>query len=55
MKTIRNLSDLRPFGIDLLTGESCALSRRLLCDVTEEGKSLILKALGLREISMAAD
>lgn len=54
-KTIRSLSDLRPYGINLLTGESCALSRRLLCDVNEHGKSLILKALGLREISMAAD
>lgn len=50
--TIHSLNDLRPYGINVLTGESCALSRRLLCDVTKEGRDLILKALGIPDISL---
>ena len=50
--TIHNLSDLREFGINLLTGESCAFSRRLLCDVTQAGKDLIIQALGVQDISL---
>ena len=54
MKTnvIHSLNDLRPHGINVLTGESCAFSRRLLCDVTKAGRDLILKALGIPDISL---
>lgn len=57
MKTnaIYSLNDLNQFGINVLTGESCALSRRLLCDVTQEGKDLIIKALGVQDIELAQD
>lgn len=53
--TIHSLSDLKQFGINVLTGESCALSRRYLCDVTQEGKNLVMKALGVNDISLAPD
>ncbi len=52
--TIHSFNDLKQFGIDILTGESCALSRRLLCDVTEEGRNLVIKALGVPDISLSA-
>lgn len=54
MNTIHSLNDLRGFGINVLTGESCVLSRRLLCDVTKKGRDLILKALGIPDISLSA-
>ncbi len=50
--TIHSFSDLQTWGINLLTGESDALSRRLLCDVTIEGKNLVMKALGVPDISL---
>lgn len=53
MKTIHSLGDLRQFGIDCLTGEACALNRRLLCDLTAEGKNLIEKVLGIEDIKLA--
>jgi hypothetical protein len=43
MKTINSWQDLRPYGIDVLTAESCGLSYRYLCDVTEQGKKAIEK------------
>lgn len=55
MKTIHSFNDLRQYGINVLTGESCALSRRLLCDLTEAGRSLVIKALGIPDISLSAD
>lgn len=48
MKTIRSWDDLRPYGVVLLTGESCGLSYRLLCDVTDRGRAIIEKCLGVR-------
>jgi len=36
MKHVRDWGDLRQFGIDMLTGEACALSTSLV-DVTERG------------------
>lgn len=53
--TIHSLTDLKQFGINILTGESCALSRRLLCDVTQKGKDLVMKALGVNDMSLSAD
>jgi hypothetical protein len=47
MKTISSWRDLQPYGIDLLTGEACGLSYRLLCDVTEQGRRIIGKCLGI--------
>lgn len=48
MKTISNWQDLEAYGIDALTGESCGLGYRLLCDVTAKGKAIIEKLLGCR-------
>ena len=47
MQKITCWDDLRPYGIDVLTGEACGLSYRILCDVTERGKQTIQKALGI--------
>lgn len=51
---IRAWADLRPFGINMLTGESCAFSMRLLCDVSEEGRVLLGEWLGMPDIHLAA-
>lgn len=53
MKTIRCWDDLCRFGIVPLTGEACGLSYRLLCDVTEHGKKILEKALGLPDLRLA--
>lgn len=39
--------DLEPLGINMLSGESCAFAMRLLCDVNETGRDLIVDYLGL--------
>ncbi len=52
MHKITCWNDLRPFGIDLLTGEACGLSYRLLCDVTQKGKQTIQKALGVANLEL---
>ena len=52
MRTINSWDELRPFGIDLLTGEACGLSYRLLCDVTQKGKKVIEKALGVTNLEL---
>lgn len=46
LRTLKCWDDLRPYGIDLLTGEACAYSMRLLCDVNEEGKKLLEEFFG---------
>jgi len=45
MKTIARWDHLRPFGINMLTGEACSLMYRVLCDITEDGKRVIEKCL----------
>ena len=50
MLTLKNWSDLEQFGIDVLTGESCAYSLRLLCDVSECGLQIIREMLGAANI-----
>ena len=50
MKTISNWQDLEPYGIVFLTGESCGLMYRLLCDLTVPGKKIIEKCLGLKDL-----
>ena len=52
MRNITCWNDLRPFGIDVLTGEACGLSYRMLCDVTEKGKRTIQKALGIANLGL---
>jgi hypothetical protein len=47
MKTIGNWDALREFGIDALTGEACSLGYRLLCDLTERGKHIVERCLGV--------
>ena len=47
MRTITTFSDLEKFGIVPLTGESCGISRRMLCDVTEQGRQLVTRTFGL--------
>ena len=53
MKTITCWDDLRPYGIVALTGESCGLSYRILCDVTATGKSVLEKMLGITELVLS--
>jgi len=45
-KSIRSWNDLREYGIDPLTGESCGYSMRLLCDLDQNGVELIREFLG---------
>ncbi len=47
MKTISNWHDLRPYGVDLLTGEACAFGMRYLCDVSERGAKIVRDLFGL--------
>jgi hypothetical protein len=39
--------DMAQFGINALTGEACAYSVRLLCDVNDDGRMLLLDYFGL--------
>ncbi len=41
MDTIRDWGHFRPYGINYLTGESCGLGIRVLCDVTTRGWELL--------------
>lgn len=52
--SIDGWSHLKTYGIDALTGEACALSNRLLCDLNEEGKDHIISFLGLDEMGAAS-
>lgn len=47
MKTITSTNPLETFGINILTGESCAFGMRLLCDLNEDGQALMRTFLGL--------
>lgn len=47
MKTVATWSDLRPFGVDLLTGEACSLMYRVLCDLTVQGKRVVERCLSV--------
>lgn len=50
---IHSWSDLRVFGINVLTGEACAYGQRLLCDVNEQGKALLAEFFGMPNIQLA--
>jgi hypothetical protein len=47
VKIIDCWRDLEPFGIDALTLEACGLMHRLLLDVTERGRKVVAKMLGV--------
>ncbi len=47
MKHLRRWEDLKPYGIDVLTGEACAYNFRLLCDITAAGVDLFKSVFGL--------
>ena len=48
MKTVSTWNHLREFGIDLLTGEACSLGYRVLCDLTQRGKCIVERCLGVQ-------
>jgi hypothetical protein len=52
MKTISSWNDLRPYGIDALTGEACGLMYRILFDCTEHGRVIIGRAFGIPGIAL---
>lgn len=45
---ITNWRDLEKYGIECLTGESCGLGLRLLCDVSPEGIALLEEFLSIK-------
>lgn len=47
MKPVHTWNDLEQFGINCLTGEACAYSQRLLCDVNDDGAKLMADYLGI--------
>jgi hypothetical protein len=53
VKKINCWNDLAPFGIEILTGEACGLSYRLLCDVTEKGRKILSVAFGIPDFTLA--
>jgi hypothetical protein len=44
---VSHWNDLRQFGIEFLTGEACNVGKRLLCDVTEQGRRNLCSVFGL--------
>lgn len=52
MRRISEWYDLRPYGINFLTGEACGIGYRILCDVTGPGRDLIASALGLKALEL---
>jgi hypothetical protein len=53
MKTVACWNDLRPYGIEPLTGEACGLMWRILFDVTEKGRRVVGKCFGVPNIVLA--
>jgi hypothetical protein len=52
MKSICNWEDLRPYGIDFLTGEACSLMFRLLLDVNERGRKVLARFFGAPNLKL---
>ena len=50
MKHVHCWNDLRQFGINILTGEACALGMRVLCDLDEQGVRLMREVFGLPDL-----
>ncbi len=53
MKSIRCWSDMRPYGLDCLTGEACGLMYRILFDLTAGGKQIVEKCFDVKITSEA--
>lgn len=47
MHVINSLRNLEPFGIVPLTGEADKTATRILCDLTEQGRHIVIETLGL--------
>ena len=47
MKTY-SYKDMIKFGINPLTGEACSFSKRILCDLSEEGVELLSEYFGIK-------
>lgn len=45
--SIHGWSGMEQFGVNALTGEACAFSMRVLCDLNDEGRALMREFLGL--------
>lgn len=52
---VSNFRDLAQFGITGLTGEACAHGMRTLCDVNEDGKTLLSNFFGISELVLNAN
>jgi hypothetical protein len=50
MTYIRSWDDMKKYGIDLLTGEACAIVYRGLFDLTQQGLDLVTRTIGACEI-----
>ncbi len=44
---VHNWADMQQYGVSPLTGEACAYSMRVLCDLNEDGAKLIQQFFGL--------
>ena len=53
MPQITSYNDLKKFGFNPLTGESCNFSMRMLFDLSEEGKGTLARLLGLTSIELS--
>ena len=47
MEHIYSFSDMKKYGINALTGEACAYSMRVLCDLNIDGCKAVTQFLGL--------
>ena len=52
MKAIHSWNDLGRYGITPVTGESCGVGYRLLCDVTAQGKIVLEKCFGTPNLNL---
>lgn len=55
MKTIDSWAGMHRYGIVPLTTEVDGLRYRIVCDVTEKGKRLLEKALGMIEVQLESN
>jgi hypothetical protein len=53
-KTIK-WDDLRKFGINPLTGEACPFGQRVLTDLTERGKRIVLNMMGIPSANLTSN
>src|SRR5205823_1749825 len=49
---LRNWYELSPYGIEVLSGEWCEFSYRILCDVTAKGREAVANCLGIPGINL---